>query len=83
MDKYEVTRTWRVELYKTHFRGVEETEYDLFEWRDYFKVVENGRYQVWKNERRTGWNYTPTTIEEMLDKLKKVAAQCQGTPSPV
>ena len=73
MDHFYIDRRWSKFLYKD---GREQDVCDTYEWRDYYKEVEGGRYQVWKNDRRTGWNYTPATIEEMLDKMKKVAAQC-------
>ena len=59
---YEVTKTWKKFVEKTYFRGEEQDVYDVFQWRDYRKVVDGGRYQVWKNDRRAG-NYVPPDEE--------------------
>ena len=75
MDDYYVDRSWSKFLYKTHFRGSEQDVCDTYEWRDYYKEKEAERYQVWKNDRNTRMKYTPATIQEMLDKLKKEAAR--------
>ena len=58
MDSYDATKTWRKFVEKTYFRGGEQDVYDVFEWRDYHKEVDGGRYQVWTNGRRSG-NYIP------------------------
>ena len=62
MDSYEVTKRWKTFVEKTYFRGGEQDVYDVFQWRDYHKAVEGGRYQVWKNDRRAG-NYVPPDEE--------------------
>jgi hypothetical protein len=75
MDDFEVTRRYSKFIEKTYFRGGEQEVCDKYEWRDYHKDVEGGRFQVWKNARYNG-NYNPATIEEMLEKMKRAASQC-------